>query len=270
VFFQGNNYWASGAAFHIDWQGSPFGDLASWSAATGQEQVGSWEAGLSVNPLLSAPGTGKTLGEASQLEALAAYRLASRSPMINRGLNLWALYGITPGLRDYFGGSLPVGASFDIGAHEFAATQENVIRNRGFERSDRGWVNWGHCGSSAESPHAGHYAARVAGGTGGCGQELISAVAAGERDWVLSGWGKIVGAAGSRAWIGVHYFDTAGGLIGSEAIEFHGAEYTFQSRLLSLPVGTAGIQAWLWANIVLPDVFYADDLSLTSSLRARP
>jgi hypothetical protein len=45
--------------------------------------------------------------------------LAGSSGLINEGLDIQAEFGIDPGLRDYYGASIPVGAQLDVGAHEY-------------------------------------------------------------------------------------------------------------------------------------------------------
>src|SRR6516164_8197179 len=51
--FQGNLYWASGSSVGISCGGSSFSDLASWRAATGQEQIGTFPVGMVFDPRLS-------------------------------------------------------------------------------------------------------------------------------------------------------------------------------------------------------------------------
>jgi hypothetical protein len=47
--------------------------------------------------------------------------------MINAGLDLGTLFGVTHGSRDYFGNPLPQGGSYDIGAHELGAPSVSSI-----------------------------------------------------------------------------------------------------------------------------------------------
>jgi hypothetical protein len=118
MFFQGNNYWSGGASFDIDWQGVVYNSLPAWRAATGQETDGVADTGFSVDPMLTAPGTGGTIGDPASLSSLSAYRTKSGSPMRDSAIDLAARYGISPGSRDFYGNSIPQGSGFDIGAHE--------------------------------------------------------------------------------------------------------------------------------------------------------
>lgn len=121
LLFQGNDYFSNGANFQIDWYGKTYRSLANWRSLTNQEQIGSKNVGLSVDPKLQAPGNGDNLNNAKLLDTLNGYRLQSHSPLIEAGLNLQQLFGIDPGSQDYYGNNLPQLAAFDIGAHEFEA-----------------------------------------------------------------------------------------------------------------------------------------------------
>ena len=121
LLFQGNNYWSGVSPFAIKWGASTYSTLAAWRTATGQEKNGAANTGSAVNPLLNDPGNGGTIGNPALLGQLNAYRLQPASPMINTGLDLLALFGVSPGSRDYFANPLPQGGTYDIGAHEFGA-----------------------------------------------------------------------------------------------------------------------------------------------------
>jgi hypothetical protein len=116
--FQGNDWYAGGSTFAIRWGGTTYSDLATWRN-TGQEKNGTASTGLSVNPQLGSAGNGGTIGDATQLNTLSAYKLASTSPVINKGVNL-SSFGIDPGPYDYYGSPSITGGTSDIGAHEYA------------------------------------------------------------------------------------------------------------------------------------------------------
>ena len=48
----------------------------------------------------------------------AAYKLLSGSPMIGAGLNMLTQFSINPGTKDFYGTTIPVGGTFEIGAYE--------------------------------------------------------------------------------------------------------------------------------------------------------
>ncbi len=52
--FQSNDYWTGGGSLGIQWDGTTYGDLASWSSATGQESLKRME----FNPGFVGAGTG--------------------------------------------------------------------------------------------------------------------------------------------------------------------------------------------------------------------
>jgi hypothetical protein len=118
VLFQGNNYWSSGGAFSIRWTGTTYASLNAWRSATGLEMVGIAQVGLSIDPQVVNAGGGGTLGDAALLETLTAYQLKQWSPLVEAGLNLSSLFGISPGSRDYYGNPVPNGLTMDIGAHD--------------------------------------------------------------------------------------------------------------------------------------------------------
>jgi hypothetical protein len=113
LVFDHNCYWSSGAAFSIT-DNVAYSSLSSWRSATGNEA----SVGINVDPMLTAPGTAGTIGNADNLVSLSAYKLQNGSPMIDAGLN-WSALGINPGTQDFYGSSIAQGSSFDIGAHEF-------------------------------------------------------------------------------------------------------------------------------------------------------
>lgn len=164
-YFQGNDYYSSGA-FNISDDGANYDSLGAWRTATNQEKNGSTNTGYSINPLLTNPGNGGTIGNAYNLSSLIPYKLQSSSPMINAGLDLYGLFSINPGSVDYFGNSTPNNGSYDIGAHEFLAGITNLIVNPGFEsnlgQDPTGWLTWSDNGgesanySEAYTPYSGN------------------------------------------------------------------------------------------------------------------
>ncbi len=116
--FQGNAYWSSGAAFNVD----GYSSLAAWRAIAGQEVLNRQPTGYDINPQLTNPGGGGTIGDPDQLASLTAYQLLPNSPLIDAGLDLQARFGIDPGPSDFFGAPLPQYNGYDLGAAEYAGT----------------------------------------------------------------------------------------------------------------------------------------------------
>jgi Right handed beta helix region len=108
--FEGNAYVSSSAGRGVLWSGQAFTDVATWSAATGQESVAG-RAVSSVAGLSAFCAAGK--GRAS------AYRLRGGSPLVDSALDLRSAAGMKVGRRDFFGNRIPAGAGFDVGAHEY-------------------------------------------------------------------------------------------------------------------------------------------------------
>jgi hypothetical protein len=84
-----------------------------WNGAVVSSPVG-----ISVDPQLANPGGGGTIGAADLLYTLAAYKLASTSPLIDAGINLQARFGINPGSVDFYGDLIPQNSALDPGADE--------------------------------------------------------------------------------------------------------------------------------------------------------
>ena len=126
LLFQRNVYWSSGSSIAIRWGANVYGSVSNWlSDAPTQERVdldnnGSLDiAALNVDPRLTSPGNGGTIGDANDLDSLTAYKLRSDSTLRDVGLDLETRFGIDPGTKDFWGTTLKQGSGFDIGADEF-------------------------------------------------------------------------------------------------------------------------------------------------------
>jgi hypothetical protein len=115
---QGNDYWSGNPPFLVTDSGVDFSSFSAWRSATGREHLNGSAVGFNVDPKLTGPGNATTLNDAALLGTLAGYKLRPESPLINAGLNLSA-FNQVPGPRDFYGSNIPMGNSFDIGAHEF-------------------------------------------------------------------------------------------------------------------------------------------------------
>jgi hypothetical protein len=121
IRFEGNDYWSSGSAFKILWGSTTYTSLSGWRSATGQEKINGVASGYSLNPDLVDPGKGVTIGDPRLLSNLGGYKLKSTSALIDKGLNLTALFGLNVGKRDFFGGNITQLSKFSLGAHQFYA-----------------------------------------------------------------------------------------------------------------------------------------------------
>ncbi|MEO6350256.1 MAG: right-handed parallel beta-helix repeat-containing protein [Candidatus Limnocylindrales bacterium] len=125
LLFQRNAYWSGGSAVAIRWDGTTHSSVNGWlDANRSQERVdldsnGTLDrAALNVNPRLTSPGTGGTIGDAAQLGTLVEYKLLSDSPLRDKGLDLYARYGIDQGKYDFFGMTIKQDGGYEIGASE--------------------------------------------------------------------------------------------------------------------------------------------------------
>ncbi len=118
VRFEGNDYWPTGGTFRILWLGKTYTSLSTWRTATGQEKRSGVNTGYSLDPGLTDPGKGVTIGNPKLLYTLSGYKLKSTSALIGKGLDLKTLLGISVGSQDFFGNNITLLTSFSIGAHQ--------------------------------------------------------------------------------------------------------------------------------------------------------
>lgn len=125
-----NDYWAAGASQTLwVWGGgtpqytetgaTTYSSYAAFRTGTGQETHGYWG-----NPGLVSAGSMPTLSSASKpltatlLNSLSGYKLSSTtSAAANRGVTP-STVGISPGLRDFYGDTIPAGTAFSMGAQD--------------------------------------------------------------------------------------------------------------------------------------------------------
>jgi hypothetical protein len=119
IHFQGNAYYMNGGGFRvIIVEGDVFHSLAEWQAGMQQEMVDGSASGMNVDPQLTDPGHGGTIGNADLLSTLSAYRLLSSSPLGQAGFNLYEQFGTLFGWQDFYGTELLTDAPMSIGAHQ--------------------------------------------------------------------------------------------------------------------------------------------------------
>ncbi|TYL80172.1 hypothetical protein [Bradyrhizobium cytisi] len=105
----GNDYYALGT-FSINWNGTNYTTFAAWQTATGQEKISAANVGFSANPeLYLLPGSNLSSGNKEFA------RITKNSTLLNAGVNLSTQYGIDPGTRDFFGGSVSAAGAYTPG-----------------------------------------------------------------------------------------------------------------------------------------------------------
>ena len=107
---------------------APFGSLADWRKATGQERLllgrGIVDCGISADPRCAQVGEFHRITDPTLLTQSAIWRPMSNSPCLHAGLDVKKQLGVNPGRLDFYGNPLPVSGSVTIGA----AGPESVIR----------------------------------------------------------------------------------------------------------------------------------------------
>ncbi len=115
VRYEGNCYWNPEGEFRV----GDFKTLEEWARATGQETVGGKIVGIFADPkLASAPGTVARVPDLEDVSKLKAYSLLPDSPLIDRGMDLKAVFSIDPGYHDFFRNRSVRGRAPDIGPNE--------------------------------------------------------------------------------------------------------------------------------------------------------
>jgi hypothetical protein len=135
LHFIANDYYATNGQPVFLWAGNTYNGLAQWKSATvTQERRGLQHYGVSIDPLLGAPGAGGTVGLAQLQQmpsVLAGYKLQQGSVIPDAGINISAAFGSGIGSRDFFANVPLQNASQEIGAHEchdcFLLLPENVV-----------------------------------------------------------------------------------------------------------------------------------------------
>jgi len=117
-YFNGNCYWTYGSNLQFRWDSNTYTSLGAWREATGQEKLDDVKTGFELDPQLTDPGKGGTIGDPTKLNTLSAYRLLPTSPMIDTGIDLLSTFGINPGSQDFYGTKIPQLNGIDIGAAE--------------------------------------------------------------------------------------------------------------------------------------------------------
>ena len=112
--FLGNVWWNI-AGTSIKFRG--FSSLIDWANATGQEKLNGEMKGLQTDPLLLGPIT-TNLTDPYKLNSLTGYKLKTNSPVIDKGIDLKALYNIITPAKDFFGNQTPKGRAPEPGIHE--------------------------------------------------------------------------------------------------------------------------------------------------------
>jgi hypothetical protein len=120
----GNLYWSSGGAFKITY-GNVYSSLSAFRS-TGNEKLNGNNVGVEADPLLTGIANAASLLYPKDNNSLSQFQLVSSSPAKDAGLDLSKEMGLSVGARDFWGGSIPTGTKYDIGAHEYGGVVSSV------------------------------------------------------------------------------------------------------------------------------------------------
>ena len=140
--FEANAYYGA-SGFRVRWGATTYTDLSAWRS-TGQEMRSGVNVGTSFDPLLTAPGSGGTIGDPTRLETLTAYKLQDGSPIADSALDLNTTDGIDMGGRDFSGAVAPQGSGYAAGAFEpapaIAIAAPEIVLHVGNGAVAAGWT----------------------------------------------------------------------------------------------------------------------------------
>jgi hypothetical protein len=127
--FENNSYWASGGTFSV----AGYSSLNDWQNNESQEKYNANFVGFATNPQVKNAGGGQTIGNTDFLDTLTAYQLQINSPLLDKGLDLQAEFGINPGNVDFYGNYLPQHSQLDLGVHEYAGPWPEINADASFQ-----------------------------------------------------------------------------------------------------------------------------------------
>ena len=113
VLLQGNDYYPAAGTWKILWGGTAYYSLAGFRSATQQETLAGAAAGFAASPELTGPVLGLTVTAPGG--GGTGFMPGSASPLLDKGLDLLALFGINPGPVDYSGYSV-TSSALNVGA----------------------------------------------------------------------------------------------------------------------------------------------------------
>jgi hypothetical protein len=113
ALLQGNDYYQAAGTWRIRWGSTTYYSLTGFRSATHQEQLAGSATGLAASPKLTGPVLGLTVTTPGG--GGDGFTLKSTSPLLHKGLDLLALFGINPGPVDYSGNPV-TSSTLNIGA----------------------------------------------------------------------------------------------------------------------------------------------------------
>jgi Right handed beta helix region len=108
--FYGNDWWSLESRFKLNGDT----DFKHWTSIAGHENIDHSLVGFNLDPQLIDPVT-PTITDPAKLKFLTGVKLKKDSPLRHKGLDLFKLFNIDTGFKDYFGNPVPRGAPCEPG-----------------------------------------------------------------------------------------------------------------------------------------------------------
>jgi hypothetical protein len=113
VLLQGNDYYSAAGTWKIRWGSTTYYSLRGFRSGTQQEKLSGSATGFAKSPQLTGPVLGLIVTDPGG--GGSGFMLSSTSPLLDKGLDLLALFGINPGPVDYSGYSV-TSSTLNVGA----------------------------------------------------------------------------------------------------------------------------------------------------------
>ena len=113
VLLQGNDYYPAAGTWKIQWAGTAYYSLTGFRSATHQEQLAGAATGYTTPPQLTGPVLDLTVTAPG--DGGNGFMLQPTSPLLHKGLDLLALFGINPGPVNYSGNPV-TSSTLNVGA----------------------------------------------------------------------------------------------------------------------------------------------------------
>ncbi|HEY1045238.1 MAG TPA: PKD domain-containing protein [Bacteroidia bacterium] len=123
--FYNNSYFDFGNGFKFRDNGITYNTLENWRLASGQEWYKGKKTGFNTNPGLANPGFEGSILNVDSLKQIRAYKLIGGSRLINKGVIVDSLQGMSTLIKDFYGDSIFIQNQFSLGVHDIKMPEPN-------------------------------------------------------------------------------------------------------------------------------------------------
>lgn len=125
--FYNNSYFDFGNGFKFRDNGVTYNTLENWRQASGQEWYKGKKTGFNTNPGLANPGFEGNILSVDSLQQILAYKFIGGSRLINKGIIIDSLQGMSSLIKDFYGDSIFIQNQFSLGVHDIKMPEPNFL-----------------------------------------------------------------------------------------------------------------------------------------------